>query len=115
MHDNPNEDNHEPKDNKVAITYQVAFGILITIILIIAGSSLNETRGDINEVKKANAAACDRITILETASKMQFEAIRQWKDEVKAGMIKIENKIDAHEQKAQVSRAKRSASNAENN
>jgi len=102
-------ENENSSEKNTSITYQVAFGILITIILIIAGSSLSETRGDINEVKKANAAACDRITILETANKLQFDAIRQWKDEVKAGMIKIENKIDAHEQRAQTSRAKRSA------
>jgi len=114
MHDNYNEDNYESRENKVAITYQVAFGILVTIILIIAGASLSETRGDIKDVKKANAEVCDRITVLETANRIQFEAIRQWREEVKIGMVKIENKIDAHEQRTQALRVKRS-SNADNN
>jgi hypothetical protein len=101
-----NNNEKKPDEKSTSITYQAAFGILITIILLIAGSSLSETRGDIKEVKKANSDVCDRVTVLETANKIQFEAIRQWRDEVKIGMARIETKLETHEQRAQAVRVK---------
>ena len=78
-------------------TWQWLAGILVGILLLIAGATLNETRGDIRDVKKANADVCDRVTILETANKMQFEAIRAWREDVKTGMREIAERIDKHE------------------
>ena len=83
-------------------TFQWIAAILVTIILIIAGASLSETRSDIRDVRKSTIDACDRITILETANKLQFEEIRAWRQEVRTGMKEIADKIDRHERSTQL-------------
>jgi len=83
-------------------TFQWIAGILISIILIIAGASLSETRSDIRDVRKSTVEVCDRVTILETANKLQFEEIRAWRQEVKSGMREISDKLDKHERSSQL-------------
>lgn len=85
-------------------TFQWIAAILVTIVLIIAGASLSETRSDIRDVRKSTVEVCDRVTILETANKLQFEEIRAWRNEVKLGMEKISEKIDRHEKSTQLVR-----------
>ena len=78
-------------------TFQMLLGIAVSIIIIIAGASLTETRSDIRDGKKATAEVCDRVTVLETASRLQFEAIRQWRDETRDALNRIATTLDAHE------------------
>lgn len=85
-------------------TFQWIAGILISIVLIIAGASLKETRGDIKDAQKDVAAVCDRVTILETANRLQFEEIRAWRKEVKEGIKEIYDKLDKHEKSTQLVR-----------
>jgi hypothetical protein len=70
-----------------------AVGLIISLSLL----SLAETRGDIRDVRKANTEVCDRVTILETANKLQFEQIAAWRKEIKDGMREISDKLDANE------------------
>jgi hypothetical protein len=87
----------ENGDSSKTPTWQWLTGVLLSVLLLIAGVSLTETRSDIRDAKKANAEVCDRVTVLETANKIQFESIRQWRDEMKAGMKEIADKLDNHE------------------
>jgi len=81
-------------------TWQWIAGAAISIIFLISSVSLTETRSDIRDVKKANAEICDRVTILETANKLQFQAIKEWRDEVRVGMSEIKDRLDRSEREA---------------
>jgi len=85
-------------------TWQWVAGILLTIVLIIATASLSETRSDIRDTRKATSDVCDRVTVLETASRLQFEEMRQWRneiktwrDEIRMDMRSVAEQISKHE------------------
>ena len=106
----PKHDNNISSDNikeEVSPTFQWIAGILITIVLLVAGASLSETRSDVRDLRKENIEVCNRVTAIETANKLQFEEIKAWRQEVKTGMKEIADKLDKHERGAQLRRTER--------
>jgi len=74
-------------------TFQWVAGILVTIILIIAGSSLSETRSDVRANQKEISQACDRITKQEA----QFSYIVEGLGELKRGQERLVEELRTHE------------------
>lgn len=60
-------------------TFQWVAGILLTILLIVAGASLSETRSDVKDNMKDIAAVCDRATKLEAKFTYIVEGIAELK------------------------------------
>jgi hypothetical protein len=85
----------DEKANKV--TFQWIAGILISIILLIAGVMLTDTRGDIKDTRDIVNVNSGRLTALEVAGQLQFAEIRQWRTEMKESLEKIAIVLDAHE------------------
>ena len=58
-------------------------------LLFFSGLMLLETRADIKEFRVANAAIGLRVTVIETGIPLQFEVIKEWRQEIKMSLEKI--------------------------
>lgn len=74
-------------------TFQMLLAIAVSIILIIAGASLTETRSDIRDAKKATADVCDRVTRIEANYQFILDGIVK----LEKGQEKLADVIDKHE------------------
>jgi len=85
-------------ETKVQFSLWAVLAALVVAAIILFGDLYIGQRNG----QKANADVCDRVTVLETASRLQFEEIRAWRKDVKEGMDKIADKIDKHTSTAAV-------------
>jgi hypothetical protein len=71
----------------------LAVGLLITI----ASASLVETRGDIKDIKITNTIQDSRLSAIEASGEVQFNAIKQWKIEIREDLRTISVQLADHE------------------
>jgi hypothetical protein len=72
--------------------------IAVALLITIASTSLVETRGDIRDIKITNTLQDSRLASLEATNEIQFNAIKQWKVELREDLRLISGKLDQHEQ-----------------
>jgi hypothetical protein len=79
-------------DSKVP-TWQWVAGIAITILMIVAGASLSETRNDVRAHQKDIAA----LYVVQAKSDEKFNNIIEGIAELKVGQKAVVQALDAHE------------------
>jgi hypothetical protein len=84
-------------ENGKSITWQWLAGIAVSLVILFVGAMIAETRSEIKESRSVITINSARLTALERGNELQFQAIREWRDEMKAGIEKFEIALDKHE------------------
>jgi hypothetical protein len=94
-------------ENGKSPTWQWMAGITVSVIILFAGAMMAETRSEIKESRSIITINSARLTALERGNELQFQAIKEWREEMKAGVEKLTSTLDSHERStASLMRAK---------
>lgn len=78
-------------------TFKWVAAIAISLLITISGASIYETRGDIKDIKVTNTIQDSRLSAIEASNELQFQAIRQWKVEIREDLKLISSQLAEHE------------------
>ena len=84
-------------ENGKSPTWQWLAGITISLIILISGAMIAETRSDIKDSRAVITINSARLTALEKGNELQFQSIKEWRDELKVSIEKISTTLDKHE------------------
>lgn len=72
-------------------TWQYVANGAISLLMIVSSVLLYETRADIKDGRKADALISERVTSIEKTMPLQFDAIKEWREEIRISLERIAN------------------------